>query len=45
MNQLNLPEFRVLKSETNNYDYRITVEVAKEPNFCIHCMHDTDRNC
>jgi len=42
MNQLNLPEFRVLKSETNNYDYRITVEVAKEPNFCIHCMHDSE---
>lgn len=41
MNALNLPEFKVLRAETNNYDYRFTVELAKEPDFCIHCMYDT----
>lgn len=43
MNPLNLPEFKLLKAETNNYDYRFTVELAKEPEFCINCFHDATR--
>lgn len=41
MNILNLPEFRVIKAETNNYDYKFTVELAKEPDFCVSCLYDT----
>ena len=34
MNCINLPEFRVIKAEENEFDYRFTVETIEEPDFC-----------
>lgn len=37
MNILNLPEFKVLKEETNEHDYLFTVETIDEPVVCMNC--------
>lgn len=41
LNILNLNEFEVLKVETNDHYYKITVEKKDKPDFCTHCMWDT----
>jgi transposase len=41
VNPLNLPEFRLLQWDENRYDYIFTIELAKEPDFCINCYHDS----
>jgi transposase len=38
MNILNIEEFNVLKQEENEFDYRFTVEVKEEPDFCPNCL-------
>lgn len=42
MNCINLPEFRVIKAEENEFDYRFTVETIEEPDFCPQCFYSTD---
>jgi len=37
-NILNLPEFKEIKKEQNQHYYRITVECAERPDFCLQCM-------
>lgn len=44
LNILNLNEFEVLKVETNDHYYRITVEKKDKPDFCTYCMWDTMQN-
>lgn len=34
---LNLPGFKVLKTEENQYDYRISAELTEKPTFCPYC--------
>lgn len=38
MTPLNLPEFRLLKAEENDRDYRYTVEKIEEPKICPNCL-------
>jgi hypothetical protein len=42
VNCINLPEFRVIKAEENEFDYRFTVETIEEPDFCPQCFYTTD---
>ncbi|NPV89672.1 MAG: transposase family protein [Firmicutes bacterium] len=37
MDILNLPGFKVLKTEENQYDYRTTTELTEKPGCCPHC--------
>ena len=36
---LSLPEFTILKKETNEYDYKFTVETSEAPILCPHCHY------
>lgn len=44
MNALELPEFNIIKTEGNAYDYLFTVETNSEPEICPKCqyMHLSD---
>ena len=39
MNQLNLPEFKVIEVQENDYDILFTVEAVEPPKCCPECYN------